>query len=626
VPDAHLEQDEVLGRAFDRRLAARLWVAARAHRPLLYATLALYPAIALAELSQPYLLKIAIDDHILAGDWIGLSLTAAVYAATLAVLYGLRMLEAYLMALVGQRVTHDLRNALFGHLLRLEAGFYDRNPVGRLMTRVLNDVEAVSEAFTSGLLAIAADVITLAGVVAVMLWMDWRLALVTFAIVPVLGAAAAYFRIRARDAYRQARRRLAALNAFLQESLQGVAVIQLFARERHEHAIFRRLNRDYRRAMFSSTIFEATLYASVEALGSVALALLIWYGGGQIGAGALSFGALVAFIQYTNRFFLPIRDLGAKYTVMQSAMASAERIFGLLERPPAIVSPADGNTADRADGATTLSLRPPTSLPDHAAPATIKSVPAIEFSSVSFSYTDDAFVLRDCSFRVAAGEHVALVGATGEGKSTCARLLIRAYDVTRGRVLVDGVDVREWDLARLRRRVGTVFQDTVLFAGTVADNVTLGAALPPGALARALDTARARDFVEALPRGVEEPLGERGANLSHGQRQLLAIARALVYNPAILVLDEATSSVDPESEWRIREAMQRLLAGRTSITIAHRLSTVQRADRILVLHRGRVHEEGTHAALVRGGGLYARLWELGLAAPDGTASNAAPAR
>jgi len=626
VPDAHLEQDEVLGRAFDRRLAARLWVAARAHRPLLYATLALYPAIALAELSQPYLLKIAIDDHILAGDWIGLSLTAAVYAATLAVLYGLRMLEAYLMALVGQRVTHDLRNALFGHLLRLEAGFYDRNPVGRLMTRVLNDVEAVSEAFTSGLLAIAADVITLAGVVAVMLWMDWRLALVTFAIVPVLGAAAAYFRIRARDAYRQARRRLAALNAFLQESLQGVAVIQLFARERHEHAIFRRLNRDYRRAMFSSTIFEATLYASVEALGSVALALLIWYGGGQIGAGALSFGALVAFIQYTNRFFLPIRDLGAKYTVMQSAMASAERIFGLLERPPAIVSPADGNTADRADGATTLSLRPPTSLPDHAAPATIKSVPAIEFSSVSFSYTDDAFVLRDCSFRVAAGEHVALVGATGEGKSTCARLLIRAYDVTRGRVLVDGVDVREWDLAPLRRRVGTVFQDTVLFAGTVADNVTLGAALPPGALARALDTARARDFVEALPRGVEEPLGERGANLSHGQRQLLAIARALVYNPAILVLDEATSSVDPESEWRIREAMQRLLAGRTSITIAHRLSTVQRADRILVLHRGRVHEEGTHAALVRGGGLYARLWELGLAAPDGTASNAAPAR
>ena len=599
-----LDHDEVLGRAFDRRLARRLWAAARAQRPLLYGTLALFPAIALAELAQPYLMKVAIDDHILAGDWLGLSVTAAAYAGTLGVLYALRSLEGYLMALVGQRVTHDLREALFGHLLRLEAGFYDRNPVGRLMTRVLNDVEAVSEAFTSGLLAIAADVITLAGVVAVMLWMDWRLALVTFAIVPLLAAVAAYFRIRARDAYREARRRLATLNASLQESLQGVTVVQLFARERHEHAIFRRLNDDYRRALFNSTVFEASLYSSVEALGAVALALLIWYGGGQIGAGALTFGALVAFIQYTNRFFLPIRDLGAKYTVMQSAMASAERIFGLLDREPTIVAPEARSVV----------------------PEPRSSAPAIEFQSVWFAYDGDAYVLRDCAFRVAAGEHVGLVGATGEGKSTCARLLIRAYDVTRGRVLVDGVDVREWDLERLRRRVGTVFQDTVLFTGTVADNVTLGAPVAPDALGHALEAARARDFVEALPRRRDEPLGERGANLSHGQRQLLAIARALVYNPAILVLDEATSSVDPESEWRIREAMQRLLTGRTSITIAHRLSTVQHADRILVLHRGRVHEEGTHAALVRGGGLYARLWELGLAAPDGTGSNAAPAR
>ena len=599
-----LDHDEVLGRAFDRRLARRLWAAARAQRPLLYGTLALFPAIALAELAQPYLMKVAIDDHILAGDWLGLSVTAAAYAGTLGVLYALRSLEGYLMALVGQRVTHDLREALFGHLLRLEAGFYDRNPVGRLMTRVLNDVEAVSEAFTSGLLAIAADVITLAGVVAVMLWMDWRLALVTFAIVPLLAAVAAYFRIRARDAYREARRRLATLNAFLQESLQGVTVVQLFARERHEHAIFRRLNDDYRRALFNSTVFEASLYSSVEALGAVALALLIWYGGGQIGAGALTFGALVAFIQYTNRFFLPIRDLGAKYTVMQSAMASAERIFGLLDREPTIVAPEARSVV----------------------PGPWSSVPTIEFQSVWFAYDGDAYVLRDCTFRVAAGEHVGLVGATGEGKSTCARLLIRAYDVTRGRVLVDGVDVRDWDLERLRRRVGTVFQDTVLFTGTVADNVTLGAPVEPDALGHALEAARARDFVDALPRRRDEPLGERGANLSHGQRQLLAIARALVYNPAILVLDEATSSVDPESEWRIREAMQRLLTGRTSITIAHRLSTVQHADRILVLHRGRVHEEGTHAALVRGGGLYARLWELGLAAPDGTGSNAAPAR
>ena len=318
---------------------------------------------------------------------------------------------------------------------------------------------------------------------------------------------------------------------------------------------------------------------------------------------------------------------------MQAAMASAERIFGLLDRRPAIVSPAtalaEGGPLPMLNGGGSLTAAGGGQAA--AAMATVdrasRAVTAqIEFAGVWFAYDGDAYVLRDCSFAVAAGEHVALVGPTGEGKSTCARLLVRAYDVTRGRVLVDGVDVREWDLVRLRRRVGTVFQDTVLFTGTVADNVALGADPDAAALRRALEAARARDFVEALPSGLDEPLGERGANLSHGQRQLLAIARALVYNPAILVLDEATSSVDPESEWRIREAMQRLLAGRTSITIAHRLSTVQRADRILVLHRGRVHEEGTHAALVRGGGLYARLWELGLAAPDGTASNAAPAR
>jgi ATP-binding cassette, subfamily B, multidrug efflux pump len=609
VPDrSAFDHDEVLGRAFDRRLAARLWAAARAHRPLLAATLALYPVIALAELAQPYLLKVAIDNNILSGDWVGLSMTAAAYAATLVVLYALRSLESYLMALVGQRVTHDLRETIFGHLLRLEAGFFDRNPVGRLMTRVINDVEAVSEAFTSGLLAIAADVVTLAGVLVIMLWMDWRLALVTFAIVPVLAGVAAYFRIRARDAYREARRRLAALNAFLQESLQGVSVVQLFARERHEHAIFRRLNRAYRRAMFNSTVFEATLYASVEALGSVALALLIWYGGHQIGAGALSFGALVAFIQYTSRFFLPIRDLGAKYTVMQAAMASAERIFGLLDRAPAIVSPPTASVAGDGIPATRR----------HASRA------AIEFASVWFAYDGANHVLRDCSFRVAPGEHVALVGATGEGKSTCARLLVRAYDVTRGRVLVEGVDVREWSLARLRRHVGMVFQDTVLFTGTVADNLALGGGASRDGLLAALDAAHARDFVEALPRGLDEPLGERGANLSHGQRQLLAIARALVYNSAILLLDEATSSVDPESEWRIREAMQRLLVGRTSLTIAHRLSSVQHADRILVLHHGRVHEEGTHAALVARGGLYARLWELALAAPAVSTRDGAP--
>jgi ATP-binding cassette subfamily B protein len=580
------EHDDVLGRAFDRRLAGRLWSTVRPHHRLVWSSIALFPVVALVELAQPYLLKVAIDDYILQSDWSGLAGIAGLYAATLVGLYGLRMLEAYLMALTGQRVVHDLREALFRHLLRLEAGFFDRTPVGRLMTRVLNDVEAVSEAFSSGLFAIVADVVTVAGVVGVMLWLDWRLALAAYAIVPVLFAVAAYFRLRARDAYREVRRRLARLNAFLQESLQGMAVIQLFTREAHERRQFDRLNQDHRRALFASTVFEASLYATVEALGSVALALLVWYGGGRILEGALTFGVLVAFIQYTNRFFLPIRDLGAKYTVMQSAMASAERIFELLDRAPAILAP-----------------------PVPRAPATAAGHAA--FEAVWFAYEGERWVLADCSFTVAPGEHVALVGTTGEGKSTCVRLLNRTWDVRHGRVRVDGVDVREWELQRLRRHVGIVFQDPVLFTGTVEANLALDGAGGQAALARALATANAAALVERLPHGLATPLVERAANLSHGERQLLAIARALVYNPAILVLDEATSSVDPESERMIREAMTRLMAGRTTITIAHRLSTIQDADRILVLHRGRIHEEGTHATLLRQGGLYSRLHELG---------------
>ncbi|MBI2204854.1 MAG: ABC transporter ATP-binding protein [Candidatus Rokubacteria bacterium] len=582
------DDDDVLGRAFDRRLLRRLWEAARPHRRLIVSSILLFPLVSAVELAQPYLLKIAIDDHILQSDWAGLARVAAMYFGTLVGLYALRGVESYLMHLTGQRVMFDLRAALFSHLMRLEARFFDRNPVGRLMTRVLNDVEAVNEAFTSGLFTIVADVITLAGVVAIMLWMDWRVALVTFAIVPVLTAAAAFFRVRARDAYRYVRQCLSRLNGFLQESLSGMTVIQLFARERHERRAFHGLVREYRRAQFGSTIYEAALYASVEGLGSFALALLIWYGGAGIAEGTLTFGALVAFIQYTNRFFLPIRDLGAKYTVMQSAMASAERIFGLLERAPAIVSP-----------------------PAPLAPRPAAGAPAVEFRDVWFAYDAEEWVLSGCTFRLVPGEHVAVVGPTGEGKTTCARLVNRTYEVTRGQVHVDGVDVREWDLVRLRHRVGVIFQDTVLFTGTVEANLRLGGdgVVSRDEIERAVRLANADRLVETLPAGLAEPLGERGANLSHGQRQLLAIARALVYNPSILILDEATSSVDVESERLVQEAMRRLLAGRTTLTIAHRLSTVQAADRILVLHGGRIHEEGTHTELVRRGGLYARLLE-----------------
>ncbi len=582
-------EDEVLGKAYDARLMRRLWAFTRPHLRLVLATGALFPAVALLELTQPYLIKIAIDDHILRRDWSGLGGVAALFLLVLLALYGLRAAQAYLTQLTGQRVIHDLRAALFAHLQRQDARFYDRSPVGRLMTRVLNDGEAIQELFTSGIVALLGDVVVLTGVVVIMLGMNWKLALVTFALVPVLVLAAAYFRVRARESYRVVRTRLARMNAFLQESLQGMSVIQLFAREARERETFAQLSGALRAGQFRSTFYDASLYATVEALGSAAVALLLWYGGGQVVTGALTFGGLVAFLEYTGRFFLPIRDLGAKYTVMQAATVSAERIFALLDTHPSIVSPA------------------PAAARPHAS-----SAPAVEFKDVWFAYEDEQWVLRDCSFTLAPGERVALVGPTGEGKTTIARLMIRAHDVTRGRVLVDGVDVREWDLQTLRRHVGLVPQEVFLFAGTVEDNLRLagdGAAERP-VIERALEAANAERFVAALPNGLGEELRERGVNLSQGQRQLLAIARAIIYNPRVLALDEATSSIDPESEALVRVGLARLLEGRTSLVIAHRLSTIQRADRILVLHRGEIREAGAHAELLAQGGLYSRLYEL----------------
>jgi ATP-binding cassette subfamily B protein len=463
------------------------------------------------------------------------------------------------------------------------------------MTRVLNDGEAIQELFTSGVAALLGDVVVLTGVVVIMLGMNWRLALVTFALVPLLVAAAAYFRLRARASYRIVRTRLARMNAFLQESLSGMSVIQLFAREARERATFRELSGALRAGQFRSTVYDASLYATVEALGAAAVALLLWYGGGQVVTGALTFGGLVAFLEYTGRFFLPIRDLGAKYTVMQAAMVSAERIFALLDTRPTIAAAPEG---PRVLG--------------HAVTAASPGAPAVEFRNVWFAYEGGQWVLRDCSFRLAPGERVALVGPTGEGKTTVARLMIRAYDVAQGQVLVDGVDVREWELARLRRHVGLVPQEVFLFSGTVEDNLRLAGngAVDGPAIERALAAANAERLVAALPRGLAEELRERGVNLSQGQRQLLAIARAIIYNPRVLALDEATSSIDPESEELVRVGLARLLEGRTSVVIAHRLSTIQRADRILVLHRGKIREAGRHGDLLAQGGLYSRLYEL----------------
>ena len=584
-------EDEILGRAYDARVMRRVWSFTRPHIRLVLVTCALFPAVSLIELAQPYLVKIAIDEHILRHDWAGLGRVALLFLLLLVGLYVLRAVQAYLTQLTGQRVIHDLRAALFEHLQRQDARFYDRSPVGRLMTRLLNDGEAIQELFTSGLVSLLGDVVTLTGVVVIMLGMNWKLALVTFALVPVLVIAAGYFRLRARDSYRVVRTRLARMNAFLQESLQGMSVVQLFAREARERQMFGELSGALRRGQFRSTFYDASLYATVEALGAAAVALLLWYGGGQVVTGALTFGGLVAFLEYTGRFFLPIRDLGAKYTVMQAATVSAERVFGLLDSQPTITSRPESTPAPRP-----------------AAPGT----PAVEFRDVWFAYEGEQWVLRDCSFRMASGEQVALVGPTGEGKTTIARLLIRAYDVTRGQVLVDGVDVREWDLRTLRRHVGLIPQEVFLFSGTVEDNLRLAGdgAVDRAAVERALAAASADRFVATLPRGLNEELRERGLNLSQGQRQLLAIARAIIYNPRVLALDEATSSIDPESEALVRVGIARLVEGRTSLVIAHRLSTIQRADRILVLHRGLIREAGRHAELLALGGLYSRLYEL----------------
>ena len=396
-------------------------------------SLAIFPLAAGLELLQPYLVKLAIDDHILARDWAGLWHIAALFAVSLAALYGLRVAQAYVTQLTGQRVIHDLRATLFAHLQSLDARFFDRNPVGRLMTRVLNDVEAINELFTSGVVSIFGDVLMLTGVVVIMLGMNWKLALVAFALAPVLAVLGMYFRVRARRSYREVRIRLARLNAYLQESLTGMTVIQLFAREASERETFGRLNEDLRRAQFRSTFYDASFYAMVEAMGSAAVALVLWYGGGEILRGALTFGGLVAFLEYLARAFMPLRDLGNKYTVMQAAMVSAERIFGLLDTAPAVANP------------------PSTARLPAPAPA---GTPAIEFKDVWFAYDAEQWVLRDCSFRVARDEQVALVGPTGEGKTTIVRLMTRAYDVTRGQVLVEGRDVREWDLTELRRARG----------------------------------------------------------------------------------------------------------------------------------------------------------------------------
>ena len=589
VRAAGMAEEAALGKAYDARLIRRLWAYIRPYRRDFWLAMACLPATSVFVLAQPYILKVTIDRYITHADTKGVALMGGLYAVAVIGEFAFMYLQYYLTMLVAQKSLADLRVDIFAHVQRLEAAFFDRNPVGRLVTRMTTDVDVINEMFAAGAITILMDIVTLLGIVAIMLAIDWRLALVSLALLPLMAVAINFFRLKARHSYRLIRERIARINAYLQEAISGMMVIQLFGREDATFREFDHYNNAHREANHWSNIYEASLFSLVEAVSSISFALIVWYGGGQILGGALAFGTLVAFIEYVQKFFVPLRDFSSKYAVMQSAMSAAERVFELLDTAPAIRNPVAPHVP--------------------AVPMTGRG--RIEFDHVWFAYKKDDWVLRDVSFAVEPGEKSAIVGATGAGKTTIIKLLNRFYDVQRGSVRVDGVDVRAWDLQALRRCIGAVAQDVFLFAGTIADNIGLRRSdISLETIRHAATAVNAQRFIARLPAGYDEALRERGSNLSAGQRQLLSFARALAYGPAILVLDEATSSVDTETEVLIQDALEKLMQDRTAVVIAHRLSTIERSDRIIVMHHGEIREMGTHRQLLELGGLYARLHAL----------------
>lgn len=601
-------EDEIVGKAYDRRLLGRFVAYVRPYRWLVLWSLLVLPLIAAAKLAQPWLIKHAIDDYIVAGRLDGLPLLSLQYLALIVADGLLTYLEIYLLQYLGQRIMFDLRVELFAHIQRLPASFLDRTATGGLVTRVTSDVEALGEMFTAGIISIVGDVLVLVGIVAIMLWLNLQLSLVTFTVLPVLLYIVFAFRNRMRRAFREVRARLANLNSFLAESIGGMAVVQLFNRQRTEQREFDRLNAAYRDANLPVITWDAALFAAVEALSSVAIGLIIWYGGGEIIGGALTFGALVAFIQYIEKFFAPIRDLSAKYSIMQGAMAALERIFGLLDvqTAPGEITRTPPLSKEEASKADHPAL-PPFTQGNRGGFAPIET---IEFRDVWFAYQDEEYVLKGFNLTIRRGEKIALVGETGGGKTTVTRLLARFYEINRGEILIDGRDIRQLDRAWLRARIGVVLQEPFLFTGTVAYNISLGDEQAGGRLEESAALVGADRFIAALPEGFQEQVRERGVNFSVGERQLLSFARAVAFNPEILVLDEATSSVDTASERLIQDGLRGLLAGRTSLVVAHRLSTVRDADRIVVIHRGEKAEEGSHEQLMARQGLYYRLYQL----------------
>jgi ATP-binding cassette, subfamily B, multidrug efflux pump len=612
-----IERAERALTTYDWGLLRWIWGFVRPYRRLFFISVVLMPLNTAFSLAQPYMIKLTVDLFLSpAGHhpprWLapmlraagphGLAMMGAIYAVLLLGEFSTFFGQFYLTMMVAQYSLSDLRMALFRHVERLPMAFFDRNPVGRMVSRMTKDIDAINEMFGSGSLTLLIDVLTLLGIIAIMLSLSFRLGLWAMCAIPPLLVVIRFFQVRARIIYGEIRDRLAALNSYLSEAIGGVSIVQLFTRQKETEREFDVLNLRNRDSQMMANVYEAGLFSTIEAISSITIGVILWVGGGEAMHHLVGLGTLFAFIEYAQKFFMPLRDVSSKYTVLQSALASAERLEALMSEPVTIQSPPITRTPAVKAG-------------------------RIEFDNVGFAYRRSEPVLKGLSFTIEPGQKVAIVGATGSGKTTIIKLLNRFYDVQSGRILVDGVDVRDWDLHDLRRAIGLVQQDVQIFTGTILDNVRLSRLdLTEAEIRQALARAQALDFVERLPARLDENLRERGANLSAGQRQLLSFARALAYDPRILVMDEATSSVDSETERLVQLALIELLSQRTALIVAHRLSTIEKADRIMVLSHGELRESGTHDQLLAQRGLYYRLYELQYAGarPTESVASAAP--
>jgi ATP-binding cassette, subfamily B, multidrug efflux pump len=578
--------DEVLGKAYDAKLMKRLLGYVKPYKKYVFLAIILNVIVAGLGPVRPYLTKIAIDDSIKNKDYNSLLIITLVLAGSLLLQAVIQYYLTYYTEYMGQKIIYDLRTKLFAHIQKLSLRFFDKTPIGRLVTRVTNDVESLNEMFSSGIIMVFSDLFIILWIFAFMFFMDWQLSLVTLSVLPVLFYGTFLFRRKVRDAYRDVRFHLARLNSYMQEHVTGMNVVQIFNKQKDELKKFSSINKDHTDANIKSIFYYAIFYPSVEFLSSIAFALIIWYGGGQVISGYMTIGVLFAFIQYTEMFFRPIRDLSEKYNIMQTAMASSERIFKLLDNQTFVTNPENPVPLKRLTG-------------------------KVEFRNVWFAYNDEDYVLKNISFDINPGETVAIVGATGAGKTSLINILTRFYDINKGQILVDDIDIRTVDKKNLRKYISTVLQDVFLFSGTIRSNINLNNPdINDDIIIEAAKNVGAHKFITSLPNQYNEEVKEKGATLSVGQKQLLSFARALAYNPQILILDEATSSIDTETEILIQQAIEKLLVGRTAIVIAHRLSTIQNADKIIVMHKGELREMGNHQELLAKRGIYYRLYQL----------------